>query len=296
VKIRRPGTRAGKWQLDAWPSLEREAARELKGRYLLVPALWSGSVEHFYHFLLGYLLPIALWHEGTGGAAATVRDCGPMAPWLDLLQGHIDLEVIAPGLMLQRLVRGDQAATVLAPLDDPRSFDHEMLQRFREFGRAIAGPDAMAAPAPARITLVDRGASHPHFDTSAAEIPLSGSTRRSVPNMQDLAAALTAVGTVELTDLADLTPAQQILVSTQTSIFVAQHGAALANMVWMAPGSSVVEIQSPQAPSEAGIFEGLARACGLNYVVVHQESDHSPIDIATVIAAVTRLQSNSGSA
>jgi hypothetical protein len=28
---------------------------------MLVPAQWQGSVEHFYHFFLGYFMPVVLW-------------------------------------------------------------------------------------------------------------------------------------------------------------------------------------------------------------------------------------------
>ena len=33
---------------------------------MVVPAQWQGSVEHFYHFFLGYFMPLILWQERTG--------------------------------------------------------------------------------------------------------------------------------------------------------------------------------------------------------------------------------------
>ena len=54
----------------------------------------AGSCEHFYHFLLGYLLPLAAYIARRGIAedrAIILRDCGPL--------GRILRELALPGLL-----------------------------------------------------------------------------------------------------------------------------------------------------------------------------------------------------
>lgn len=53
-----------------------------------------GSVEHYYHFLLGYLLPLCAYlaDEKGGASLLLARSCGPLSRLVDELQ--------IPGLLL----------------------------------------------------------------------------------------------------------------------------------------------------------------------------------------------------
>ena len=276
------------WDSRRWKSLRNEPARELTERTLLVPALWSGSVEHYYHFLFGYLMPIVLWSEGTGLRKATVRKCGPLQPWLKFVSEHLDLEVIPPGLMLQRLVRADQDHGILAPLDDPRSFSRDHIARFAEITRAWAGTSDIR---PVRVTIVFRGTSAPFFKSPEVEIPESAATRRTVPNLAELSALVPEGAPIDIVDLEQLSPSDQIAQLSSTRLLIAQHGAALASMIWMPPGAAVLEIQPPQSAEVATMFDQLAAACGLAYSLVPQEHDHAPVDLRQLSEIAVLLES-----
>jgi hypothetical protein len=247
---------------------------------LLLPVLWSGSVQHFYHFLFGYLLPVSSWLQEEGTEKFSVRDCGTMNRWWKLLGDDIDLEILSPGKALQRLLQHEQSSVSLAPLDDPSTYCEELLTHFRSMGHAYAGIDISI---PTETLLVDRAPGDAFFASSESEIEGSGRERRSLPNASEIGAALRA----PLTYLEYLSPLEQIRLLASTHLLIAQHGAALANMVWMPPGGRVVEIQPPQAPIPADMFRRLAEECRLDHSIVPQEHDHAPVEVQQIINSIS---------
>lgn len=250
--------------------------------HLLVPAQWGGSVEHYYHFLLGYLFPVTLWLSDHSDSRPVVRDCGPMNPWFGVV-GR-DVTLIAPGTMLHRLVRG-APATVLTPSDDPESFDSLQLARFRaEILHRVGGAEANDSGS--QITLLRRGRSHPYYDGAISEQRYSGAFRRSIPNLAEVADRLERSWPVALVDAADLAPAAQIRLHASTRVLIGQHGAGLANMIWMPPGSYVVEVLPPMPAHLSVIFRNLAAALGHRYTAIQQRSAHAPVNAADIANAV----------
>ena len=252
-------------------------------RTMLVPNSY-GSVEHFYHFLLGYLVPAAQWIERTGATEVTVRDCGPMTPWFDLLRPRADVEVVPPGLMLKLVVGRHRPMAVMPPLDNPMLFDSHALRGLAGGLRAAAG--VASAGDPSGILVTDRGPAAAYYASDASENRTAGTDRRSIPNMAEIADALGAIGPVTFADAAALSPREQIEAFAGARVLVGQHGAGLANMIWMAPGTTVVEILPPMGPSVWTLFSDLADAMGLRYARVLQESMHSPVAAADVVAAI----------
>jgi len=251
---------------------------------MAVPGQWSGSVEHFYHFFLGYLYPLVQWLEESGHRSVTVRDCGPMNPWLSLLEPHVELEVIPPGLMLHRFARQLQPAVVLDALDDPETFDGGRIQSFvQAFQRmtAVEFPEAKS-----NVVLLNRASTDPYFATGNSEVDESGVERRSVPNMQAIARRLEQSRPTALIDTALLNPVEQIQALAQASTLVAQHGAGLVHMVWMQPNSTVVEILPPSTDDVRLIFHNLARALGHQYARINQLHDHAEVQPALVEKAI----------
>ena len=257
-------------------------------RVMVVPAQWQGSVEHFYHFFLGYFMPLVLWQERTGTMAFTVRDCGPMNPWFELLRPGTDLDFMQPGTMLQRVLTRRQAMQILHGWDDPTRFHRASLDTFVEAVRArVNHPEALEAQP--RITVLDRRPTPAFYLDTSSEVLSSGADWRSIPNMTDVAQSLENLGRVTLLDTAALTPREQVEALANSDLLVAQHGAGLANMVWMPEGSAVLEIKPPLAPTINEIFANLAAARGLDHLSVDQADEHAAVDIAAVNAAATRL-------
>lgn len=257
-------------------------------RMMVVPAQWQGSVEHFYHFFLGYFMPVILWQERTGTMTFTVRDCGPMNPWFSLVRPGTDLDFIPPGVMLQRVLTHRQEMQILHGWDDPTRFHRASLDTFVDAVLArTAVPEAAAGRK--RITVLDRAPSPDFYVSAKSETYSSGADWRSLPNTRAVAEALGGLGDVTLLDTAALTPQEQVAALSRTDLLVAQHGAGLANMVWMPSGGAVLEIKPPLMPTINEIFAYLAAARGLGHVAVDQADEHAPIDVAAVVDSAERL-------
>ncbi len=271
------------------PTLRRRPPR--KPRVLLVPNQWDGSVQEYYHFLLGYLGPVLVWLERHPDKQIAMRDCGPMQPWIDALLGDEDLEILNPGAMLHLFASKRHRSRVLRGFDDPARFDAAHLEEFRSIAMRRAG---LASPAKGGgITVIDRATSGEFNATPAAEVPASGASVRSVPNLREVVASpslFSPADAVRVIDSAHLDPVEQMTLFSSTTLLIGQHGAGLANMVWMPRGSAVVEILPPSPPWVAPIFSNLAAALGHRIAVVSQDGPHSPVDAAAVAAAVTTVR------
>jgi capsular polysaccharide biosynthesis protein len=85
----------------------------------------------------------------------------------------------------------------------------------------------------------DRGHRRPVYITRSA-----GSHNRAVANEDELVRMLSARG-FDVVDPSALSVAEQIATFASASLIVASHGAALANLVFASPGSTVVELFPP---------------------------------------------------
>lgn len=101
----------------------------------------------------------------------------------------------------------------------------------------------------------------------------SGNQRRSVPNLD------VVTGRLEngiLVELEGMSLSEQIAHFSEADVVIAQHGAALANMIWCKKGALVMEIKPPYLVG-VDVFEVLARTQGLNYCTIRQEYWHAPV-------------------
>jgi len=103
---------------------KRSAYRE---RVLVVSNHWDGSVQVFYHFLLGYFAPLTVWLRETGAKNIAVRDCGPMNQWFDLLGPEISMQIVKPGVALHTLAGNRSRHHVVTGLDYPNKHKRHRL-------------------------------------------------------------------------------------------------------------------------------------------------------------------------
>ncbi len=246
---------------------------------MLVPAQWQGSVEHFYHFLLGYFMPVVLWLHKNPAPSISLRDCGPMNPWFDLISPRTKIEIIPAGVMLQRALTNRQANQILWGWDDPTHFRKSAINQLRQIvGESLGLIRTRKHSANRSVTILERRIA-PVFFENDAEILGSGVASRSIPNLPKITALLIGDLEVKFLDTAEVPPQQQVEMLWDTEILVAQHGAGLSNMVWMKPGSLVIEIQPPLAPAIDSIFTNLAAASQLRHAIIPQDHEHVEIDL-----------------
>jgi hypothetical protein len=217
-----------------------------------------------------------------------------MNPWFSLLRPATDIADIQPGVMLQRVLTYRQERQILHGWDDPTRFHRDSMDQFM---RTVLTRIDAVEPRPGstkRITVLDRAPTPDFYLQETSEVFSSGSAFRSLPNTLEISRALEAHGKVTVIDTAAVSPEEQVRALANTDLLVAQHGAGLANMVWMPPGSAVLEIKPPLVPTVNEIFANLAACRELDHLAVDQVGVHTPIEVDSVIAGAARLLSSPG--
>lgn len=270
----------------------------------------NGSVEHYFHFLLGFLLPLANFMDTLRGnaedMALLVRSCGPMDRMLE--------EVAFPGLTViprdehARLASATEFGgrplqrSVLYGLDfsadgdyPPAAiFQHAVSVLRKRLAPAVEAHigrlDEAFAPGAKRILLIDRGSDR-YYASPQAENAGSGAERRSISNFRAMHDTLqSTVGNSLAVVLENTSLSEQIALFSTADVVIAQHGAALANVIWCKPGARVLEI----APVgyRVNCFPPLSRTMGLEHRLVPQADVHGDCDIAALMKAVRETEAS----
>jgi hypothetical protein len=267
----------------------------------------GGSVEHFYHFFFGYLVPLCDYLEGADHSAARllVRSCGPM----DRLLAELDvrgLEIVPKSLhrRLERKVRADPAGLVIERAGTDlgrahRAYDDALISRATDYLRARwrARIEAYrrelgsvwSARWP-RLLVIERGQPDPFYATRQSERKQAALERRHLPNHAEIVSRVeVALGNCLSRRLEHAQLAEQIALFEAADVVIAQHGAALSNVVWMRPGSAVLEIAPGIGGTRRPHFELLARSRGVRYAALGQAGSHVTVPAERVVQALRRL-------
>lgn len=246
---------------------------------MLVPARWHGSVEHFYHFFFGYFMPVVLWLHKNPAPSIALRDCGLMNPWFDLISPKTKIEIIPTGVMLQRALTNRQTNQILGGWDDLTHFHKSAINQLRQIvGGSLGLIRTPKHSATRSVTILERRIA-PVFFENDAEVLGSGVASRSIPNLPKITAPLIDDLEVRFLDTAEIPPQQQVEMLWDSEILVAQYGAGLSKMVWMKPGSLVIEIQPSLPPTVDSIFTNLAATCQFKATIIWQDHEHAEIDL-----------------
>lgn len=267
----------------------------------------GGSVEHFYHFFFGYLVPLCdyLRANDRPGVRLLARSCGPM--------DRILLELEIPGLeivpralhrRLARSVHADPAGVVVdrAGTDLGRghaAYDNALISRATAHLLALckeriephrrAAEAAWAARRP-RLLVIERGPSDPFYATRRSERKGAAQERRHIPNHAEIIAQIEAAFGGSLSRRLEAMPlAEQIALFESADVVIAQHGAALANIVWMRPGAALLEIAPRIGGRRRPQFELLARGRGVRYAALGQVHAHAAVPPERVVHALRPL-------
>ncbi len=244
----------------------------------VVPANITGDVDHFYHFLLGLLLPFLVSQkEFFPKRIYHFPDLGPMnrhLTWLTELGIKIKVD------------SQDETETQVLYEISCIGWDHPSTYEFGEFELARDTLlELMQFPKPSpnlkpQVLIIDRGLAN--YDDRARSH--NGTSRRSIPNLPVLYSRLSPIIDVKLVVLEDMSLKNQIELFSAVDIVVAQHGASLSNLVWCKQSALVMEVIDPQM--RPPYFEALARRLSLNYIAIPQANNHAEIDIDSVASII----------
>ncbi len=261
----------------------RSAYRE---RVLVVSNHWDGSVQVFYHFLLGYFAPLAVWLRETGSKNISVRDCGPMNQWFDLLETEINVQIVKPGVALHILAGNRSRHHIVTGLDYPRKHKRHRLSAAIEAMQSFL-PKLEISSAP--ILIIDRATTDDFHSSSMSETEMSGARRRSTPNLRDVCEEILIPNSYVFADMATLAPESQVAFAQNSKVLVAQHGAGLTHMIWMTKGSTVIEIHPPLPDEAIDVFRLLAKALGHHYIRIAQSHVHASVNASDLMEVFSSL-------
>ena len=251
-----------------------------KEQVLVVSNHWDGSVQVFYHFLLGYFAPLTVWLRQTGIKTIAVRDCGPMNQWFDLLDPEISVQIVKPGVALHTLAGNRSRHHVVTGLDYPRKHKKQQLSVAIEAMQSFL-PKLEISSTP--ILIIDRTTTDDFHSSSMSETEMSGARRRSTPNLRDVCEEILIPSSYVFADMATLAPKSQVALAQHSKVLVAQHGAGLTHMIWMPKGSTIIEIHPPLPDEAIDVFQLLAKALGHQYIRISQEHVHANLDASDLI-------------
>jgi hypothetical protein len=258
----------------------------------LKPRKAPGSVEHFYHFVLEYLLPLFELEltKGVTGKGFIVRDCGPMNVWFDFAFGPDAFSTVSresfSHLSSRRLwdkqIELDTFANRNGLTVDATRFK-EVLAAFREkFVPTVISPDT--------VTVLDRRTPPSFYLDGRAEKPGGGSTRRSISNLDQLSHKISETMNVSLVDLGEMSPASQLKVISNTRVLVGQHGAGLVHSLFMNDDASVVEMKLRESQDH---FQILNEGLGRSYRAFHLSEEHATLPPQLIAEIVDEVSAGS---
>lgn len=283
-----------------------------------VTVIGAGSVEHFHHFLLGLFVPL-IYQLSTKWAKAQfnrliIRSCGPLDSLIhEFRDDRIEIvdrdrhRQMAEAAAHSGFASADTLAMQDAKIrfvtirgcDYPFTYDRGKFAKAREvllsIGTIRSEMRSLADNWPrsgARILLIQRGPSPVFYYSDRAETKGSGQERRSIANHEELYRSLDLdyVGCLNVMT-EKLTLARQFALFSLADIIIAQHGAALANIVWARPSATVIEIFPNTLTArqmEHDFFFNLSRCMGLRYRRVRQDHEHSDVDIDEIREIVAK--------
>jgi hypothetical protein len=261
----------------------------------------SGSRQHFYHFMLGVLVPLCRYLALTGeqDLPLILRDCGPMNDILyeldlpqmllaetgsftrlaETLPPEILRRVTIPGLDIGK--RTEPAYEAEAVMAGARG----LVARWQDRIDKIHADLVAKWPQRPRLMVIERGPPHPFFAQARSHVRTSGAGRRSIANHAQMVTEIARrnPGTRNIR-LEGLPLATQIALFRAADVVVAQHGAALSNILWMRADAAIVEIDG--VARSAPYFIDLARIVGAGHRLVAQAGENGPVELGGLVAAV----------
>jgi hypothetical protein len=231
----------------------------------LIPGVGPGSVEHFYHFMCDYILPLYELElsDGIVGKGYVVRDCGPMNVWLDFVFGEdaftkVSREAFnrdASRRLWSRRIQLDRFAFREGITIDPVRFNEVVSAFCDKFLPPITSRDA--------VTVLDRRPPPSFYLDGRAEKKGGGSTRRSISNLDQLTEHISGHRPASLVDFEGMSPAEQLRIINQTDVLIGQHGAGLTHLLFLHDDAVLVELND--SDQRLGHFRMLSEGVGLDY-------------------------------
>ena len=226
------------------------------GKYpiLLLP-LQRGPLHGFFHFFMGYFLPVFGFRLKYPHKKIAVMDSAPLNTWFDLLPGPgpeiVPRDKVVKIAYLARFARYARGFRVKAFVGWDKSDRYSkrdlatIRDALREHTSSIAASVTTRRP---QVIVLGRDFTPQHY---AENLPTRyGTAKRNIPNLKEVVSALSKEWDIELVDGATISPIEMVAKCHSASVLIGQHGAALTNVFFLPPESHLVEIGWPDLADE----------------------------------------------
>lgn len=273
----------------------------------------AGSVEHYFHFLLGLLLPMVLVCEKlieTGKIRYIyIRSCAILDdhirslgyPEIVILDKRVHSEIKESKKRLEGSTLSLQFFEIDG-LDSPGKYSRESFESAVSILRSKLSEELIQVENGIRqryrgrgpkVLLVDRSEPHKYYSSDACELKSSGSQRRSIENFSELQSTISALYPNTIVEtLEGKSLVYQIALFSSVDVVIAQHGAALANLVWCVPDANLIEIfpdNMQRGKKTNSEFTRLSACMSLGCQMIHQEDVHGPVDAKLMLDALLSI-------
>lgn len=264
----------------------------------------AGYPFNLYHFLIGHLFPLYHQVENHSGNAVRVQSFGEFDKWLNLIDTKKKLRITNPSMILRDLANNSDKRLLRNYIDLPylvKFKTHNYWDRFEYFDNrpipeiaaklvALAnenGSEQIHSEESIEYLILDR-----KVNAAAQESPQT----RVISNLGELKSSLANLGNSNLIFGPEYEPAEMIRRVNQSKVLIGQTGAGLTHMLWLSPGSLVIELTiSPSAkvevPAWKDCYAALAARLGHRYMRIEvQNSWNEPIDAELVARKINDVQ------
>lgn len=234
-----------------------------------VQPLEVGSIEHYYHFLLDLLLPLSQLIQRTPNHCVfEIENFGPLTHHLTDFYGN-RIEIVPHDDHRKKYTMlGMDAIGLRASY-----FDYSLIKSQAYFNYFVD-----VEKTPNKIVLIER-VRPDSFYLNEAHFKGSGATRRSIVNhvklvevLQDMVQAPYVFQNVVFERMS---MEEQVQLMSETAVLIGQHGAGLANAIWMQNGGTVIEF----GHNNLKYFEKIAKGNQLNYFLYkNYQPNHIAVD------------------
>ena len=239
--------------------------------YHILPKNNAGSIEHYYHFLFGYLLPF-IQNTDHFMNSYYFDNCGPMNRHiLDLPISN--LRILTPSVNIDKKLsyRGYDDDYIGMNL----SIIRQKIYSIFNIDQSIVGEE---------ILLIDRDKPDSFYLTKA-KIKNSGASRRHIPNIDDILNSLIyKLPTIKKIYLENMSLYDQIILFKKAKIIICQHGASMSNLIWCNPNTQIIEIRTR---SNSKCYNPIMDMCNLKHTIIPQKHIFAPVNPQEILNLIT---------
>jgi hypothetical protein len=242
---------------------------------LVVPGAKWGSITHYYHFMFGLFLPfISKEMHRQHETHYYLPEIGPMSRHLSkLVENGWSFGTPEEASALNTGMRR------VTPIgwDHPSAYHMANLEQVRDYIFKIFSIKQEIRSAEKNILIIGRG----QESNKSAPSDTYGAQRRTIPNLDDLYLKINGQANVTFVELDLMELDTQITLFANSDCIIAQHGAALSNLIFCRPNTTIIEvIDSLKRPM---FFQSLSERLKLNHILFDQEHPKAPINIPDII-------------